>query len=263
MIVGSGIVATLNLVLSLVIGIRLARRPSGGIPAPERILALFFLFYAFIGNIGAMTAYGAWADPSMGLPAALIAPFAAVGVLGNAVGTAAVYLFTWRTFRPDDAWARALALAGVAAIAMSFAYEWLAEGFAIRVVTGPGHFVGLAFRVGAFVWMAGESFRYFELSRRRLRLGLADAMVTNRFLLFGTWSITTFCTAMSEVPARVLYMRIGGSGEIPVMEVAQSIIFSTILVTMLLGALSAGTLFLTFFPTSAYERWVTGRTAEA
>ena len=40
------------------------------------------------------------------------------------------------------------------------------------------------------------------------------------------------------------------------------IIFSTILVTMVLGAISASTLFLTFFPTEGYRRWVMRR-AEA
>jgi hypothetical protein len=35
----------------------------------------------------------------------------------------------------------------------------------------------------------------------------------------------------------------------------------TIVVTMLLGAVSAVTLFLTFFPTPAYRRWLESRGA--
>jgi hypothetical protein len=259
MLAASGLVTALHLALSLIVGLRLARQHPDGGPAPERALALYFLFYAFVGNIFVMTAYAAWADPSLGVPPGLNAPFNAVGILGNGIGAAAVYVFTWKSFRPHDGWARRLATGAILAMTACYALEGLLEGFAIRVVTGPWHFIGLGVRALAFGWMAGESLRYFGLLVRRLRLGLADPMVTNRFLLFGTWSLTTFATALSEVPARVLYMRIGGAGDAPIIEVAQPIIHSTILVTMILGAISACTLFLTFFPTEGYRRWVLRR----
>jgi len=37
----------------------------------------------------------------------------------------------------------------------------------------------------AFGWMAAESLRYYGLLRRRMALGLADPVVTNRFLVWG------------------------------------------------------------------------------
>ena len=54
-------------------------------------------------------------------------------------------------------------------------------------------------------------------------------------------------------------MQRGGSGDIPVAELVAPILFSTILITMILGALSVATLFLTFFPTDGYRRWLSGR----
>jgi predicted membrane chloride channel (bestrophin family) len=47
-----------------------------------------------------------------------------------------------------------------------------------------------------------------------------------------------------------------------VVEVARPVVIGTMAVTMVLGIVSAATLFLTFFPTSAYRRWVEAR-AEA
>ena len=35
------------------------------------------------------------------------------------------------------------------------------------------------------LWGAAESLRYFSMMRRRAKLGLADPLVTNRFLLWG------------------------------------------------------------------------------
>ena len=40
----------------------------------------------------------------------------------------------------------------------------------------------------SYLWVFLESFRYFALLRRRRRLGLADPVITNRFLLFAIWT---------------------------------------------------------------------------
>jgi hypothetical protein len=46
-------------------------------------------------------------------------------------------------------------------------------------------------------------------------------------------------------------------------EVGRTIIVSMIATTSALGVVSAATLFLTFFPTAAYKRWVAAHASSA
>ena len=54
------------------------------------------------------------------------------------------------------------------------------------IFPGAGHWLGWAGRTGAMLWVAIESFRYYGQQRRRLRIGLADPILSNRFLLRGS-----------------------------------------------------------------------------
>ena len=58
-------------------------------------------------------------------------------------------------------------------------------GFAEPLRLGPGGTLTSALCTANLLWGAVESLRYYALMRRRLRLGLADPLVTNRFLLWG------------------------------------------------------------------------------
>jgi hypothetical protein len=112
------------------------------------------------------------------------------------------------------------------------------------------------------LWVSIEAFRYYALLRRRLRLGLADPVLTNRFLLWGIWAAAVFLNLSADPVARVAYAVSSGtsSGEV-VTEIAAPIVLVTISVTMALGAVSAVTLFLTFFATRSYRRWIEGSSA--
>ena len=68
MIITSGIVLALNMILSLVVGLRLLRAPAATHAHPERLLSLYFLLGAFLGNATSSVAYIGWADPSIGIP---------------------------------------------------------------------------------------------------------------------------------------------------------------------------------------------------
>ncbi len=81
-------------------------------------------------------------------------------------------------------------------------------------------------------------------------------MLVDRFLLWAIWSFTAFLNFTAAVVARVFYFAAGVSGDTLDPQVAGPIVLVTISVTMVLGIISAVTLFLTFFPTIAYRRWV-------
>jgi hypothetical protein len=47
-----------------------------------------------------------------------------------------------------------------------------------------------------------------------------------------------------------------------IVEVVEPVVIGTMAVTMVLGVISAATLFLTFFPTAGYRRWLESRSAQ-
>lgn len=102
------------------------------------------------------------------------------------VAAISVLVFTWHVFRSKEGWPTAFAVLIAAALGMS----WLALPYT-RTQAHTGReifwydFFALA-RTLAIAWGSLESLRYHARSRRQMRLGLTDAFVTDRFLL---WSI--------------------------------------------------------------------------
>jgi hypothetical protein len=254
------LITLLNLVLCLVVGTRLLRAGLGPGRRPELALAIYFLASAFLSTVCQGLVYGGVIDPSIALPDRAAHLVLALGVFGMSVGGAAVFVFTWLSFRPTTRWVRWAAVAGSSLAIGGFAFEALHEGFAVTLNPGPGHWTAWAGRTAPMVWLTAESLRYWALLRRRLRLGLAEPVVVNRFLLWGIWSAATFVNLAADLIARVIYFAAAGTTEL-VMEVVQPVVIGTMAVTMALGVISAATLFLTFFPTPAYRRWLTSRAA--
>jgi len=251
-----GLVTLCNLVLSLAVGLRLLRAGGG---LPERALAAYFLASAFLSVLCQGVVYGGVADPTLALPEAASRLVLGLAILGMAVGAVGVLVFTAITFRPQERWARMAAAAGGALALGGFAAEAALEGFTVVLVPGPGHWLAWAGRTLPMAWVAAESLRYWVLQRRRLRLGLADPLVADRFLLWGIWSAAGFVNLSADVVARVVYTVLAGTTTEMVMEVLRPVVIGTMAVTMLLGVVSATTLFLTFFPTARYRHWVERR----
>jgi hypothetical protein len=255
------VVTLLNLVLCLMVGARLLRGGFGRQRSPELALAIYFLASAFLSTVCQGLVYGGLVDPSLALPDRTGRFVLGLGVLGMALGGAAVCVFTWLTFRRDSGWARLAAVAGSLLAIGGWTFEALHEGFAVSLHPGPGHWAAWAGRTGPMVWVGVETFRYWAVLRRRLRFGLAEPVVVNRFLLWGIWSAATFVNLAADLIARVLYMMLAGTTTELVMEVVTPVVIGTMSVTMVLGVVSAITLFLTFFPTAAYRRWLESRGA--
>ena len=262
MLVLTALVTALNLLLSLVVGLRLLVRARRGWPVPELMLAIYFLVSAFLATPPQILVYGGMGDPRLAIPEPASRALLAFAVLAMAIGAGAVYVFTWKTFRPERGWAKAIVVAGCSCLAIGYGIEAVAEGFAPVMFAGPGHWIGWAGRSAAMLGVAFESFRYWLMLRRRLRLGLADPVVTNRFLLWSIWASCSTLNYVADLASRSLYWWIYGTVQ-PVPEYLAAMVAPTIIVTMVLGVISAITLFLTFFPSPAYRRWVERRNAQA
>ncbi|HTO05549.1 MAG TPA: hypothetical protein VMR86_00690, partial [Myxococcota bacterium] len=93
-----------------------------------------------------------------------------------------------------------------------------------------------------YVWTAFEGFRYYGMMRKRMALGLADAVVTNRFLLWAFAGIVSF--AWNSVSAWCLVAGIDLRSALPLLSTSLGGFANTVL------------LFLIFMPPAAYTRWV-------
>lgn len=101
--------------------------------------------------------------------------------------------------------------------------------------------------IGVYLWSSAESLHYYGRMRRRQRVGLADAVVTNRFFVWGFGS-----AAGASVLAGLLANSLVAGSE----AVASALISASGLVSTLTG-------WLAFAPPSAYRRWLTGRSKPA
>jgi hypothetical protein len=171
------------------------------------------------------------------------------GQWATIVGFTSLLLFTCTVFRPDALWARVL----VGCCMASFAAACVTY---FREVTGPNprptaELLGInmltTVPVGvAYFWTTVESLRYHRQLRRRLRLGLADAAVVDRVLLWGLMTLAA-----------------GAAVVISVVGMAAGIFMTPSLVVVLssLGLVHAGCLFLAFHPPRWYVAWLDRRHA--
>jgi hypothetical protein len=258
----SASVTLINLLLSLAIGLRLLRlaRREGGF-GPEFWLAGFFLLASFLGTGLNITVYAGLANPSLALSPFHGSLVLAASAFTYCMGTTGLHLFTWLTFRRDSAHARIAVVAGGLSVAAAACAQALTEGFTVKVFPGLAYWAFQVARNAPYYWLAAESLRYYTISRRRLRLGLSDALVTNRFLLLGLWAVAWAAMGLAEIVARGIYVMDSGSTTELRLDTAGPIIQMTIAATSALGTLAAVTLGLSFFPTRAYRRFVESRAA--
>jgi hypothetical protein len=164
------------------------------------------------------------------------------------VGGAAFLLFAWCVFRPQERWAKALAWGGSAG---------LAAAWAAGVATGAfAQDSSLWLRLPpylSYVWVFVESLRYHLLLRRRERLGLADPVLVNRFLLFAT-----FTGGVVVITVLGVASALAGSGFREENSFANPAVLAATRVIALPIAVS---LWLTFLAPARYQAWLRRRAA--
>ncbi len=94
------------------------------------------------------------------------------------------------------------------------------------------------------LWLAAEGLTHYRSARRRLRIGLSDPHVCNRFLLWGLFGVTQLGTGFAVL---CLYASYASTGYI-----------STAM-DLMLGGLELGSLalvWLAFAAPAFYRRWI-------
>jgi hypothetical protein len=227
---------------STAVGVRLllvARRTRG---FPELVLGLSLAAITGVGfPIVLLTELRQTIGPSLTLAADFVGSFVV------AMGFAGFYVFTWRVFRPRSRWAAALTTLGAgAALVATAATVWLAVGVKSNEekfdVVRDWEIVLFTTAAVGFLWSAVEAFAYHVSLRRRLALGLADAIVTNRVLL---WGLTGASAGTALVIVTLLRLMDVNYMSAPV----------ALFTTAGCGFLVSVFLYLAFLPPAAYLRW--------
>jgi len=204
-----------------------------------------------------------WVTQRSGLvPVDLVPSFVLIGHALMAMGLSAFTLFVDRAFRPDSGWATGVTAALIGLQIVSLPALVLFGGHrdeqSVSVMV-----VGLC-RALPFAWGFVESVRYHQLMRRRQELGLADAVVTNRFALFAVWtgslvglSVVLFVvrvwTRLTSQTGRMIGAD-GGLSAAAIVLVAGLLVF---------GIAAVASLWLSFFPPNAWIARLQARASAA
>jgi hypothetical protein len=243
----AGFCLVLFIVTVTVVGVRmllLARRTHG---RPELLMGAGMVL---IGTLG----YPASLVSGFGGPVGkLILPIWLFGTLVTQIGLTAIYAFTWQVFRPSGPWGKAIVAIGALFMAAGLvgATHALATAPAdasSQLVTRDSLFVGMIGYCGCFLWSAIEGFVQWSMARRRMQLGLADAIVVNRFLLWGLFG--AMATLINIASAAGIALGVDPS-QSPLVLVPMGIF----------GFLASAAIYLAFLPPKAYLERIRARAA--
>jgi hypothetical protein len=228
--------------VSIAVGLRLLalHRRSGG--TPELLLGLMLLLSVGVGYPLLIAANRAGEHA--------VRPIFVVSTLAVNAGFVLLFALTWRVFQPDVLWARALAGAGALTLVVNAALRCSDALSAAEVRIGSEAVAASLIQTTpvmvAYLWTAWEALRYHGLMRRRMRIGLADPAVCDRFLLWGLTSL--FATAGVLLNTVALALRV------EILETPWVLLASSCT-----GLAQAVLLVLAFAPPSAYLAWVRAR----
>jgi hypothetical protein len=227
-------------VVALVVGLRLVALAARTRQLPELLMGVGVLGIGPVG-FGGIVAAMALVERAPAASGAL----AAAATAAVAAGVAAKYVFNWRIYRPTSRAAAAACAAGIAGLLAALALEARATGFSPLAWQGSGwHLLRSALQVGCLLWGASEALVYWGKMRRRVRLGIADPLLANRFLL---WGVGAGAAGVGSAIGAVAQL---ATGSAPLEQTWVTMSSS------LHGLVSACALWLAFVPPRAYREWV-------
>jgi hypothetical protein len=174
---------------------------------PERLLGGAILCTAVLGY-GVLIANIVQRGDRIGADATTLTVFlSGAGRLLHDFGVTLFLVFVVRVFRPEEAWAKALA-GGMTALLWGGALWGGATGsfrYELQAVGKPAWWCEYAVIWTYAVWSMLEAYRYWGAMRRRVALGLAEPLVANRFFLWGTASLfSCLATWTASIPYAVV-----------------------------------------------------------
>jgi hypothetical protein len=243
------IAATAAFVLAAcVIGVRLILLHRRTRQAPEGLLGWGLLSSGGLGyGLMIFSALRSQVLLAAGTPSDALAFVSGLGWVIHNVGVLLMLRFVVIVYRPQEKWARVLAIAAGCVL-------W--GGWAVFVAQGglsgtpvPAYWVTLAV-IGTFpLWSMSESFSYWRRMKLRVSLGLADPLVCNRFFLWTLASLTSLGSIWT-VNLPLLIQPWLSHGAFP------GAVVMSLLVTALFGLATVSLYWLTFFPPAWYRALV-------
>ena len=243
------LLGTLAFVLvSLVIGFRLVGLSKRTGQRPELYLGLGILGTAVFGYGAQIASVILRGGPESSVEVtAVMLGLTAFGKVLHDLGVTLVLLFVLTVFRPSDAGARMLFGIGVATVWIGAVGLGATGGY--HDLTQRNVFWWMEYGViwTYPLWGAWESFRYHARMRKRVRIGLGDPLVANRFLLWGLGSMGTFtATWLASWPMLL---------SDPVAAASYQTV--NYLSTAAVGICTVTLYSLAFLPPAWYRRWIT------
>jgi hypothetical protein len=171
----------------------------------------------------------------------------AVAVLAVCTGGFAKYVFNWRVYHPRQAFVRWIVWTAGLLLAGCYATEFLTSGFRNQYAQSLTNIGRSTLLVGCLLWGSAEALVYWRKMRRRLRLGLADPVVTNRFFLWGLGAGAAGVGTAVGISAQVF------TG-LPPLQLPWITLSSS-----LHGLTAAVALWLAFVPNQAYLQFIEAR----
>ena len=227
-------------VVCFVVGLRLLGLAARTRQLPELLIGGSMLLLAGLGyplSAVAREAHGLSDAVRSGL-GALAGVLAGVGLVANTA-------FTWVLFRRRDAWAQAALWVNALFVAGLFAAQSRAGDWTHGVIFWGWLPFGITLSYG---WCFVECARYHGLLRRRLRIGLADPIVTDRFGLYA--AATGMAVLTNSIGQLYWWLRV----EMLTDEIGAFLL-------LVLGSGSTVLMWLAFLPPRAYLERVRARNA--
>ena len=229
--------------VSLAVGVRLLLLWGRTRQLPELLIGIGVLGIGPVG-FGSGVAGALLLERRPGLGALLLG----TASLAASVGVVAKLTFNWRVYHPEAPAARAATALGALVLAACFAVK-LAQGFSHGLAPDLVYYLRVFVQIGALLWGAGEALRYHAMMRRRVRIGLADPVVANRFLL---WGIGAGAAGVGSLVGTVAQLTTG----VTLRDASWVTVSSS-----LHGLVAAIALWLAFLPPKAWREYVKARAA--
>jgi hypothetical protein len=160
-------------------------------------------------------------------------------------------LFTWRVFAPKSRFAPILVVATTLALAVGWTGEVVSTdfGFSTARFKGPWFWIAFVPRMIGMGWASFEALSHHAKLRRRITLGLADPLATNRLLL---WALAALSEWMIYLAVAITILAGRPDG------------FLTGNAALWVSAFGVGgsiCMWIGFFPSQSYRRWIEDRAA--
>jgi hypothetical protein len=211
---------------SLVVGARLLLLARRTRQVPELAIGVSLFAGGGVGYALVMLSLGLRVLPPAWTPIGLIA-----GSFFTMLGACALLLGIRSIFRSWEPWALRLVIGLCAVLVLSFLGRFLDP----YVVPSPPWIFWTTTLAGgaAYGWSAFESLHYAQRLRRRVRLGLADAAMVRRFVLWGVSGLGAVGICVSSIVGKLF---------------ANGVPPAQMLVNSALGLTAAVCIWLAFFP---------------